>query len=269
MRAEHSGSAAARLALSALTISMAALAATAPLAAAEIQVFTSGAPSAVQKRLAPMFEKATGHTVVVTAETLNNIRKRLEAGAKPDVVVLPRAALMPFVKSGALQADSLVDVARVGIGVVVREGATVPDVSTVDTLRKTLLNAKSIAHPDPKGGGFTGAYIDRMFERLGIADAVRPKVTLGYAFTGGVENIAKGVAELGLFNISEIVPIKGVTLVGPLPRELQNYLVFSGALHSGIASPAPAGAYLRSLLEPAAQAVWKAGGMEGANGSEN
>jgi molybdate transport system substrate-binding protein len=85
---------------------------------------------------------------------------------------------------------------------------------------------------------------------------------LGYAFTGGVANIAKGVAELGIFNISEIVPIKGVTLVGPLPAAHQNYLVFSGALHARGASPGPAAAYLRALTEPAAQEVWKAGGME-------
>ncbi len=233
-----------------------------PSSAAEIQVFTSGAPSAVQKRLAPVFEKATGHTVVITAATLNEIRKRLEGDAKPDVVVLPRAALMPFEKAGALRPGTLIDVARVGIGVVVREGAPVPDVSTVDALRKTLLSAKSIAHPDPKGGGFTGAYIDRMFERLGIADAVRPKVTLGYAFTGGVANIAKGAAELGLFNISEIVPIKGVTLAGPLPAELQNYLVFSAAVHARAGSPEAATAYVRSLMAAEAQGAWKAGGME-------
>ena len=101
-----------------------------------------------------------------------------------------------------------------------KEGAPLPDVSTVDALKQTLLNAKSIAHPDPKGGGFTGAHIDRMFERLGIADAVRPKVKHGYAFTGGVASIAKGDAEIGIFNISEIVPIQGVRLVGPLPAEL-------------------------------------------------
>ncbi|MPZ38119.1 MAG: ABC transporter substrate-binding protein [Rhizobiales bacterium] len=259
----QSGGAAARLAIAGLTISLAVLAAAAPSAAADIHVFTSGAPSAVQKRLAPGFEKATGHTVIITAATLSEIRKRLQqADAKPDVVVLPRPALMSFEKSGALRPGSMVDIARVGIGVVVREGAPVPDVSTVDALRKTLLNAKSIAHPNPKDGGFAGAHIDRMFERLGIADAVRPKVTLGYAFTGGVANIAKGVAELGLFNISEIVPIKGVTLAGPLPAELQNYIVFSGALHARGASPEPAAAYLRLLLEPRAQEVWKAGGLE-------
>lgn len=259
----QSGGAAARLAIAGLAMSLVvALVAAAPSTAADIQVFASGAPSAVQKRLAPAFEKATGHTVVITAETLNDIRKRLEGGATPDVVVLARPALMSFEKAGALRPGSMVNIARVGIGVVVREGAPLPDISTVDALRKTLLNAKSIAHPDPKGGGFTGAHIDRMFERLGIADAVRPKVTLGYAFTGGVANIAKGEAELGLFNISEILPIKGVTLVGPLPAEYQNYLVFSGALHMRGASPEPAAAYLRSLTEPSAQEAWKAGGME-------
>jgi molybdate transport system substrate-binding protein len=234
----------------------------APSAAADIQVFTSGAPSAVQKKLAPAFTKATGHNVVITAETLGKIRKRLAGDPKPDVVVLPRPALLALDKAGDLRSGSMVNIARVGIGVVVREGAPVPDISSVDALRKTLLNAKSIAHPDPKGGGFTGAHIDRMFERLGIAEAVRPKVTLGFAFTGGVANIAKGVAELGLFNISEIVPIQGVRLVGPLPAEHQSYIVFAGAVHGRGASPEPAAAYLRSLIEPAAQDAWKAGGFE-------
>ena len=155
----------------------------------------------------------------------------MSGDAKPDVVVLPREVMIGFEKSGAFRPGSLIDLARVGIGVAVKEGAPLPDISTVDALKQTLLNAKSIAHPDPKGGGFTGAHIDRMFERLGIADAVRPKVKLGYAFTGGVASIAKGDAEIGIFNISEIVPIKGVRLVGPLPAEYQNYLVFAGALH--------------------------------------
>jgi molybdate transport system substrate-binding protein len=254
-----------RLAVAGLTLATVAMAA-APSIAADIQVFTSGAPSAVQKRLAPAFTKATGHNVVITAETINLILKRLEGDAGPDVVVIPRPALAKFEKSGALRAGTLVDIARVGIGVVVKEGAPLPDISTVDGLKKTLLNAKSIAHPDPKGGGFTGVHIDRMFERLGIADAVRPKVRLGFAFAGGVDSVAKGEVELGLFNISEIVPAKGVTLVGPLPAEHQNYLVFAGALHVRGASPGPAAAYLRALVDPGADAAWNAGGMEAIGG---
>ena len=137
-----------------------------------------------------------------------------------------------------------------------------PDISTVDALRKTLLEARSIVHPDPQGGGFTGAHIARMMVRLGIADAVRPKVTLMFAIGGGVAAVAKGDVEIGLFNISEIVPIVGVTLAGPLPAELQNYLTFAGALHVGSASPEPASAFLRSLSDPTARDAWKAGGFE-------
>ncbi|HZO48323.1 MAG TPA: substrate-binding domain-containing protein [Xanthobacteraceae bacterium] len=234
----------------------------APAAAADIQVFSSGAPAAVQKRIAPAFTKATGHNVVITAETLGAIRKRMEGNARPDVIVLPREVMTGYDKSGAFRPGSLIDLARVGIGIAVKEGAPLPDISTIDALKQTLLNAKSIGHPDPKGGGFTGAYIDRMFERLGIADAVRPKVTFGYAFAGGVDNIAKGGAEIGIFNISEIVPVKGVRLVGPLPAELQNYLVFSGALHVRGEHLGPATAYLQSLMEPSSQDAWKAGGFE-------
>jgi molybdate transport system substrate-binding protein len=245
-----------------ITLSLALLLVAAPSMAADIQVFTSGAPAAVQRRLAPAFEKATGHKVVITAETLNDIRKRLAGNAAPDVVVLARPVMAGLEKDGTLRPGTLTDLARVGIGVTVKDGAPLPDISTVDALKKALLNTKSIAHPDPKGGGFTGAHIDRMFERLGIADQVRPKVVLMYAFTGGVENIAKGGAELGIFNISEIVPIKGVRLVGALPSELQNYLVFSGGLHARGTSSEPAAAYLRFLQEAAAQEGWKAGGME-------
>ena len=245
-----------------ITLSLTLLLAAAPSMAADIQVFTSGAPAAVQRRLAPAFEKATGHKVVITAETLNDIRKRLAGNAAPDVVVLARPVMAGLEKDGTLRPGTLTDLARVGIGVTVKDGAPLPDISTVDALKKALLNTKSIAHPDPKGGGFTGAHIDRMFVSLGIADAVRPKVKLGYAFTGGVANVAKGAAELGIFNISEIVPVKGVTLVGPLPAEHQNYLVFAGALHVRGASPEPAAAYLRSLIAPSAHDAWKTGGFE-------
>jgi molybdate transport system substrate-binding protein len=253
--------------VNAVTLSLATLLTTAA-SAADIQVFTSGAPSAVQKRLTPAFTKATGHNVIITAETLGAIRKRLSGDAKPDVVVLPRPVMDGLGKAGALRPGSMINLARVGIGIVVREGAPLPDISTSDGLRKTLLNAKSIAHPDPKGGGFTGVHIDRMFERLGIAETVRPKVVLGYAFTGGVANIAKGVAELGIFNISEIVPVQGVRLVGPLPAEHQSYIVFAGALHVRSASPGPAAAYLRSLSEPAALEAWKVGGFEAVPGGK-
>src|SRR5262249_9807154 len=147
-----------------------------------------------------------------------------------------------------------------------RIGNPAPDISTVDAVRRALLAARSIAHPDPRGGGIAGGQITRMFERLGIAESVRPKVTLAYAFEGGVERVAKGDVEIGLFNISEILPVKGVTLVGPLPSELQSYIVFAGAVHAASTAPAVAAAYLEMLASTDARPAWKGAGFEALEG---
>ena len=210
---------------------------TQPCVSAEISVFSSAAPAEVEKVLATAFAEATGHRVSFTVGTVKDIQEKLSAAGKPDVVVLPAAALDLLDNAGGLRPGSRIELARVGIGIVVRAGAPLPDISSVDALRQTLLAARSIAHPDPQGGGFAGQQITRMFARLGIADAVKPKVTLAYAFAGGVTQVANGDAEIGLFNISKILPVKGVTLVGPLAPELQSYITFSAALHAGGAAP--------------------------------
>jgi molybdate transport system substrate-binding protein len=233
-----------------------------PSASADLAVFTSAAPAGVERNLAAKFTEATGNRVRFTVGTVKEIQDRLSGPEKPDLVVLPAAALDVLDKATAVRAGSRIELARVGIGIVVREGAPLPDISNADALRKTLLAARSIAHPDPLGGGFAGAQITRMFAHLGIADALRPKVTLAYAFTGGVAQIASGDAEIGLFNISEILPVKGVTLVGPLIPELQSYITFSGALHAGTAAPEPAMSFLRWLSDPKSRDVWKTGGFE-------
>lgn len=231
-------------------------------AASDIKVYTSGAPAAVQQVLLHDFQQTTGHNVILTAAPLGKILKALNNGEPPDVVILPAPIMNKLGKSGEFRPGSRVDLVRVGIGVAVREGAPLPDISSTQAVRAMLLKAKSIGHPDPKGGGFTGAHLDRMFEQLGIAAAVRPKVVHAFAFTGGVENVAKGTVEIGLFNISEIVPIPGVTLVGPLPQELQSYITFAGAVHAGSTAPEAAAAYLRALANPSAAAAWKTGGFE-------
>lgn len=233
-----------------------------PAAAADIHVFSSGAPAAVQKVIVPQFTQATGHRVLITAETINLMMKRLNSGEQADMVILPRPPMEKFSKAGTLRADTLVNVARVGVGVAIREGATRPDVSTPDALRKTLLAAKSVVHPNPQGGGFAGRQIVRVFERLGIAEEMKAKSKLMFAFAGGVEAVAKGEIELGLFNMSEIVPVPGVTLAGPLPGDLQSYITFAGAIHAHAASPEPAQEYLRALIAPAARSAWTKGGME-------
>jgi len=233
-----------------------------PALAADIRVFTSGAPAEVQKVLARSFSEATGHRVQFTVGNLSAVQDKIAAGESPDVVVFPVPAIEALTKAGKLLPGSRLTLARVGIGVAIRQGGRLPDVTSTDAFRKTLLAARSIVHSPPEGGGFTGAHIARMFERLGIADAIKPKVTLLFAIGGGVAAVAKGDAEIGLFNISEILPVPGVVLAGPLPPELQNYITFAGALHAGSPSPEPASAFLGSLAEPKARAAWKAGGFE-------
>jgi len=249
------------VARSVTTIALAAVALT-PALSADIHVFTSGAPAEVQKVLARPFTEATGHRVLFTVANLSAVQERLAAGATADAVVFPAPAIEALDKAGKLRPGSELTLARVGIGVAVRQGRRLPDVSTVDAFRKMLLEARSIVHSPPEGGGFTGAHIARMFVQLGIADAVRSKVTLLFAIGGGVEAVAKGDAEIGLFNISEILPVPGVALAGPLPPELQSYITFAGALHVSTTAPEPAAAFLKSLIAPKARDAWKAGGFE-------
>jgi molybdate transport system substrate-binding protein len=148
------------------------------------------------------------------------------------------------------------------MGLVVRERAPLPDISTADAVRTTLLHAHSIVIPDPAGGGQTGAALARMLAHLGIAEALKPKLTLMQAIAGGVALVANGEAELGMFNISEVLPVKGVTLAGPLPSELQSYVVFAAAIHVDSTSAAASESFIKLLSGPAAREHWKAGGLE-------
>jgi molybdate transport system substrate-binding protein len=162
-----------------------------------------------------------------------------------------------------LRDGSAVDLARVGIGVVVRAGMKRPDISNSTAIRKMLLAARSIVYSDPEtGGGYTGRAIKRMIEQMGITDAVKPKLTLVHAIGGGVDLVAGGKAEVGLFNISEILPIKGAALVGPLPSELQNYIVFGAAIPKSNATPEPAAAFIKMLAAPTSNQAWQKAGME-------
>jgi len=252
------GRAAVRLAAAFAVIALA----TAPSMSAEIRVYSSGAPAEVAKALAARFADATGHRVSLTSATIAEIQQKLAAGEPPDVVILPSPAIEARDKAGMLRKGSRVDLARVGIGVAVRAGANLPDVATVDSVRRMLIEARSIVHPDPQGGGFAGAELARMMARLGVAEIVKPKVMFMFAIGGGLAAVAKGDIEIGLFNISEILPAEGVTLVGPLPAELQSYITFSGAVHVASTVPDAGLSLLRALSDRGARDAWRTGGFE-------
>jgi molybdate transport system substrate-binding protein len=230
--------------------------------AADILVFSSGAPAEVEKVLAAQFARESGHRVMFIVANPAVIQQKLSGGERPDIVILPAPVIDSLANAGALRPTSRVDLARVGVGLVVREGAPLPDISTADAVRTTLLHARSIVIPDPAGGGQTGTALARMIARLGITEAIRPKLTLMQAIAGGVALVAKGEAELGMFNVSEVLPVKGVTLAGALPSELQSYIVFAAAIHADSTSAVAAEAFIKFLSGPAVREHWRTGGLE-------
>jgi molybdate transport system substrate-binding protein len=230
-------------------------------AAAEIKVLTAGAFKQVLLMLVPDFEKQTGHKVIVENDTVGALAKRIEGGEVFDLAVLTPAAVNDLSSKGKFVAGSRTNLGRVGVGVVVREGAPKPDISSVDAFKKALLAAKSVAYIDPAAGGSSGIYVAGLLDRLGVAAEVKPKAKL---IPGGAvaEHIARGEAELGIHQISEILPVKGVTLVGPLPADIQNYTIYAAGLGAHGKESEAAKALLKTLSGPAAADVLKSKGME-------
>jgi molybdate transport system substrate-binding protein len=242
----------------------AAVMAAAPSAAAELKVLTAGAFKEILLELAPGFEKQTGSTVVLDNATAGVLARRIEDGEAFDVAVVSPGVIDGLIAKGKIAAGTRVAVARVGVGVVVKAGAPKPDITTVDAFKHALLAARSVAYIDPAAGGSSGIYVAKLLQQLGIADAVNAKAKL---IQGGAvaEHIAKGEAELGLHQISEILPIAGVTLVGPLPAEIQNYTVYAAGIGAAAHDPAAARALIDRLVGADAAAVLKAKGMEPAS----
>jgi molybdate transport system substrate-binding protein len=232
--------------------------------AAEIKVLTAGAFKQVLLALVPDFEKQSGHKVIVDNGTAGQLKKRIEGGEAFDVAVITPAVVDEQIAKGKIAAGSRRNLASVGVGVVVKQGAPKPDTSTVEAFKRALLAAKSVAYIDPASGGSSGIYIDKLLERLGIADRIRPKAKLK---KGGhvADLIVSGEAELGLHQISEIVPVKGAELVGPLPKDIQNTTTYVAGLSASAKDKSAAEALIKTLASPAAAAVLKSKGMEPAS----
>jgi len=240
----------------------ASLAAAEPAAAADLRVFSGGAPQQVVRQLAAAFETDTGHKVNLTFAVVGEIRRRVTtSGETPDAVLLPVQLLDAMAQENGFSAASRVDLARVGIGVAVRPGAASPDLSSAESVRKLLLDARSIVWSDPKSTP-TGVHMSRLLDRLGIADAVRPKVVAKNAIDGGTDLVATGEAELGMFLASEILPAKGVTLAGLLPAAMQGYVAYAAVVPTVSPSPGPALAFVKFLTDPSTRGAWRAAGFE-------
>jgi molybdate transport system substrate-binding protein len=246
-----------------LGLAMVLMAAGAPrgAAGAEIKVLTAGAFKQVLLALVPDFERTSGHKVTVENDTVGALTKRIAGGEAFDLAVLTPKAVDDLAKEGKFAAGSRANLARVGVGVVVKDGTPKPDISSVAAFKQALLAAKSVAYIDPAAGGSSGIYVAGLLDKLGIAADVKPKAKL---IPGGAvaEHVAKGEAELGIHQISEILPVKGVTLVGPLPAEIQNYTVYAAGIGAHAKESDAAKALLKALSGPAAAEVLKSKGME-------
>jgi molybdate transport system substrate-binding protein len=231
--------------------------------AAEIKVLTTGAFKQVVVALIPEFEKATGHKVALDNGTVGQLTKRVEGGEAFDVLVLSPRGIDDFIKKGKIADGSKANLAKVGVGVMVKAGAPKPDISSVAAFKQALLKAKSVGYIDPASGGSSGIYVAGLLDKLGIAAEIKPKAKLKQG--GHVSDLVKsGEAEIGIHQISEIVSETGVTLVGPLPKEIQNYTTYAIGLSSAAKDAAAAKAFIGVLTGPSLPEVLKSKGMEGA-----
>jgi len=227
--------------------------------AAEIKVITSVGVKAILEELAPQFERASEHKVKITYGTAVPLKRQIEGGDTFDVVILTPPLVEDLVKQGKVGAGTASDVAKSGVGVAIAKGAPKPDIGSVEAFKKTLLAAKSIAYSKE---GQSGAVMARLVERLGIAAEVQPKTILETRPGAVALNVVEGKAELAFNLISEILPVAGVDLAGPLPAELQSYVVFTAGIGATTKEAAAAKAFIDFLRAPAAAPVLKAKGME-------
>lgn len=231
-------------------------------ASAEVRVMTSGAFTAAYLELIPELEHVTRDKLVTAATSMgtgtDSIPSRLQRGESVDVVIVASEALDELMKSGSVLPGSRVDLARSAIGMAVRAGARKPDISSVDALRRTLLDAKSIAY----SASVSGLYLtSELFPRLGIADRIMAK-------SRRIEGervaavVARGEAEIGFQQISELLAVPGITYVGPLPPEVQRVTIFSAGVATSAKDPDAARAVIGFLASPAAAGAISKSGLE-------
>ena len=223
----------------------------------EIKVWTARAIATVLAEIGPEFERTTGYRLSITSDLPPAFARRLSAGEPFDVIVSGSATVDEWSKAGRILPETRIDIARSGIGVEVKAGAAKPDISSVEAFKRALLAAKSIAFL--RVG--SGIHVADLVERLGVADAIKAKVTRPESDIVS-ELVAKGEVELGIVVITQILTTPGVELVGPLPSEVQSYVTFAGAVSATSKTPEAARQLITFLTGATARPVMRKQGME-------
>lgn len=229
---------------------------------ATIKVLSAGAVQSMVSAIGAEFERLSGHWLDLNFGTAGSLRARVHAGEPADLIILPEAVIATLEKKGMLLPGSAKDLGRTVTGVAVREGAPVPDISTPEAFRRALLAAESVAFNDPNAGGTSGIFFADVLQRLGVADEVARKAVVVKRGHEVAQALADGQAEIGSTFISEILPVPGVKVVGPLPAGLDNANTYTAAIPRDSAQPEAARALLRALTEPASRSRWIAAGLE-------
>jgi len=226
--------------------------------AAEIKVLSTQAAEEAYRELVPQFEKESGHKVTTVFTGTLDVNKRIAAGETYDIIVMAAPAIDDYIRDGKIAVGSRVDLAKSGVGMAVRAGAPKPDISSTESLKKTLIAAKSIGYST----GPSGVYLTGLFARLGVADQIAPKLrqTPTGVFVGTL--VASGEAEIGFQQVSELSHLPGVDFVGPLPPDVQQTTVFASGMVVGAKEADAARAWVRFLTAPAAAAAYRKRGLE-------
>jgi molybdate transport system substrate-binding protein len=224
----------------------------------EIRVMASNAFREAYLELVPPFEQASKHKVVTSFVGSADIMKRMKAGESTDLVILAANSVDELIELGKVVPGSRVDLAKSGVGVAVRAGAPKPDIRSGGALKLALLAAKSIGY----SSGPSGVYLAGLFQRMGIAEELKPKIKQTPPGVAVGDRIARGEVEIGFQQVSELLSINGVDFLGPLPPDIQQITVFSASLHVSAKDPGAARALVRFLTSPAAVPVIRKAGME-------
>jgi molybdate transport system substrate-binding protein len=232
-------------------------------AAAQIKILSGSAIETAMAVLIPQFERSSGHKVTFDFNgAIGAMADRVQKGEAADVVIVSGPQIDSLEKQGKVVPGSRADIAKTGVGLFVRKGAPKPDISSVEAFKRTMLAAKSIGWNDPAAGAPVSIYMISVLERLGIADAMKPKTVAFKQRSERFEAVARGDVEIGFNQISEIIAAPGVELLGPLPGPIQNYTLFAGGTIATSKEQEAAKALIRFISSPAAQATWKAKGFD-------
>jgi molybdate transport system substrate-binding protein len=226
-----------------------------------LKIMSAGAVEGLVRMLAPDFTRACGHELDLNFDTVGALRDRFVAGESADVIILSVPAIQALESENRVLAGSRTDLGRAAVGIAVRDGMLMPDISTVKAFRRALLHANSIAANDPAHGGSSGIYLAGLLDKMGMADAIRPKLVLGRTGREVAHLVASGKAELGITFTSEFVPIEGTRVVGPFPKEIGFLNGYAAALPAEAGSDV-ARSFLEFLTRPDSRACFKAFGLE-------